>query len=423
MLTLAFLLIRIFLGIRFYPGVFWVLYIFSKAEPLNKEKRKRVLYLSKPIFNDDVEALKKYGKNFEYIRFPRPLLRPVLKHFVPYGDELNDANYHVKTKDDEALNALRAFWDKCIPYLQRKLKFDVILSGNFVYVTQQEMFRAARKHNIPSVVLYKEGMFPMDRNNDVIEIFYTTKQFLADKILFYNEGIRDILVKSNLPGLSADKTAVVGVPRFDYLIKEKPVFDSNSKQIVLFAFEPKNKSEYLLEDINLKESFEKALIEFQVGFINLAMQRPDIKLTIKSKPDPQSISSIHNLLEKANCTSLPRNIQVSHKMNVQRLIRESTYVAGYSSTTLIEGLIQGKKVLSPSVFEFFKNKSADLFQGLDLGVIYTNSRHELEMLILNGSTPETNNSRRQLNKFLNSMVYQLDGKASSRVEKEILKLI
>lgn len=390
-----------------------MLYIFSRAEPVSKERGKRVLYLSKPIFNDDVEALKKYGKNFEYIRFPRPLLRPVLKHFVPYGDELNDANYHVKTKDDEALNALRAFWDKCIPYLQRKLKFDVILSGNFVYVTQQEMFRAARKHNIPSVVLYKEGMFPMDRNNDVIEIFYTTKQFLADKILFYNEGIRDILVKSNLPGLSADKTAVVGVPRFDYLIKEKPVFDSNSKQMVLFAFDPKNKSEYLLEDINLKESFEKALIEFQVCFITLAMQRPDIKLTIKSKPDPQSIAFVEQLCTLTNNGQLPKNIQTSYNSSVQKLINESVVVAGYSSTTLIEALIRKKEVVCPDIQKFFKKKSPDMFGKKRLGIHYTSSSSEIERYIDHGSKNESPD----LDDFLKSMIFKPDGNACLRVEE------
>lgn len=400
-----------------------MLYIFSKAEPLNKEKRKRVLYLSKPIFNDDVEALKKYGKNFEYIRFPRPLLRPVLKHFVPYGDELNDANYHVKTKNDEVLNALRAFWDKCIPYLQRKLKFDVILAGNFVYVTQQEMFRAARKHNIPSVVLYKEGMFPMDRNDNVIDIFYTTKQFLANKILFYNEGIRDILVKSNLPGLSADKTAVVGVPRFDYLIKEKKLVQQNKKNIVLFAFDPRNKSEYLIEDTRSKNRFEKALFEFQSNLVYIASKNSEFNLIIKSKPDPQSIEFVENLLKHCGCNPLPQNIITSHNLNVQQLIQESTIVAGYSSTTLIEALIQNKNVICPDVFHFFKEKTADLFQGLELGIEYVTSIEQIMKVLIEKRSQIVTDKKGHLEIFLQSMVYRLDGMSCDRVEVELNELI
>jgi hypothetical protein len=347
----------------------------------------------------------------------------VVKHFLPYEKELNDSNYHVRTKDDEAINQLRVFWDICIPYLQRKLKFDLILSGNFVYVTQQEMFRSARKCNIPVVVLYKEGMFPLDRKNDVIDVFYTTKYFLADKILFYNEGIRDILLKSNLPGLSVDKTAVVGVPRFDYLIKEKNLHREITKNIVLFAFDPQSKSEYLIEDSSSKKAFERALFDFQLNLVNIAKLRPDFKLIIKSKSDPKSIEFVKNILNKSGCNPMPKNIRTSHNLNVQQLIRVSSIVAGYSSTTLIEALVQKKTVICPDVSQFFKEKAVDLFQGLDLGIKYVVDIEQLNVILEDNRIPFIDEDKSQLGTFLRSMVYRLDGKSSKRVEVEFNKLI
>ena len=92
-------LITVFLTLRFYRGLGWLLFRLSKIEGVQEPHQLRILYLSKPIFNDDVEALKVYSKQSLYIRFPRILLQVVIKHFLPYADDLNDANYHIKTKD------------------------------------------------------------------------------------------------------------------------------------------------------------------------------------------------------------------------------------------------------------------------------------------------------------------------------------
>jgi len=408
---------------RFYSGVFWILAIFSRREFRGKSEKRVVLYLSKPIFNDDIEALKKYGKHFNYIKFPRPLLRPILEHFIPNGSELNDANYHLKTKDDEDLEKFREFWDSCLIFLRNKLKFDLILSGNFVYVTQQEMFRSAKKIGLPTIVLYKEGMFPADRNDHVIEIFYKNKIFLADKVLFYNQGIRDILIKSKLPGLTEEKTAIVGVPRFDYLVKEMKKVQESKKQIVLFAFDPTIKSEYLMENADSKIRFEKALFEFQSNLVSLVAKRTDFNLIIKSKSDPKSKAFVEYLLKYCGCSSLPKNIFSSHSLSVQTLIEESIIIAGYSSTTLIEALTQDKCVMCPDVFDYFKEKSPDMFQGLDIGIQYISTTESLENVIMGDSGKKTTVQRNNFDKFLKSMIYRLDGKSTQRVEKEMLNLI
>ena len=416
-------IIRFALKIRFYSVVFWILFIFSKKEFKENGRKKTVLYLSKPVFNDDVEALKKYGKLFNYIKFPRILLFPILYHFIPFGDELNDANYHLRIKDAKDIENFRNFWDSCLVFLKKKLRFDVIVSGNFVYVTQQEMIRSAKKINIPFVVLYKEGMFPADRSDDVISIFYTTKVFLADKILFYNEGIRNILLKSGMPGLSENKTAIVGVPRFDYLVREKSLIRSNNKNILLFAFDPRSKSEYLIDNKSMKTRFEQELFEFQSNLVSLVQKRVDFNLVIKSKADPQSIAFVDELLQYCGCVPLPMNIMSTHNLNVQQLLQESTMVAGYSSTTLIEALVLDKCIICPDVSDFFQEKSPDLFQGLELGIRYISSVEDLENSFIVDPLKKITVERDNIDKYLMSMIYRLDGESSQRVEKEILNVL
>jgi hypothetical protein len=415
--------IRLALKIKFYSVVFWILFIFSKKEFKDVGRKKTVLYLSKPIFNDDIEALKKYGKMFDYIKFPRILLFPILYHFIPFGDELNDANYHLKIKDAKNLENFHKFWDSCLIFLNKKLKFDIILSGNFVYVTQQEMIRSAKKIGIPFFVLYKEGMFPVDRKDEVISKFYTTKVFLADKILFYNEGIRNILLRSGMPGLSENSSAVVGVPRFDYLVRESSLFCANNKNIVLFAFDPQIKSEYLMEDECTKTRFEQDLFEFQANLVSIVKKRLDLKLIIKSKSDPGSTAFVDKLLKFCGCDTLPMNITRTNSMVVQRILQESQIVAGYSSTTLIEALVLDKCILCPNVSQYFNEKSSDLFQGLNLGIHYVLSVEDIEKSINVDSMRKIIVEKEIKENFLNSMIYRLDGESSHRVETEMLNAL
>ena len=51
----------------------FVFFLFTRRKT-KKISGKKVLYLSKPIFNQDVEALIEFGKNLDYISFPRLLL-------------------------------------------------------------------------------------------------------------------------------------------------------------------------------------------------------------------------------------------------------------------------------------------------------------------------------------------------------------
>ncbi len=399
----------------------WILILLSK-DGNHQASEYRVLYLSKPIFNDDVEALKIYGKQCDYIKFPRMLMFPILKHFLPYANELNDANYYPKTKNDPSVLRLRSFWLSELPFIKKKLNFDAILSGNFVYINQQEFFIAAKKIQIPTFILYKEGMFPIDRSEDVIDIFYKTKQFNADKIFFYNENIKKTLLASNLPGLDESKTSVVGVPRLDHSIRNK-ITQCRDNKVLLFLFAPKVKSQYLFDDSENIDEFEKKLSIFQQNFLDLAIKHPQIDLIIKSKSDPVSILFFQSLLKKNQITKLPDNITFTSTKNPSKLILDSTYIAGYSSTTLIEALIHKKTIISPDVKDFFGAKSPDLFGSHNLGVNYVNNINLLEDLIIFNSPKRNHASSHEVDSFLESMIYKADGNASIRVEEYMIKEI
>ena len=410
---------------RLYSLVGWILYYFSKIEGEKKVNQVRILYLSKPVFNEDVRALKNFSIKSLYIRFPKVLLYPILKHFISNADELNDMNYHVKVGETSEVKALRNFWKKVIPILQKKLKFDAILSGNFVYTSQQEFFRVANQKNIPIFILYKEGMFPSDRNDHIKKVFYTTKKFFGEKILFYNEGIRKLILNSRLEGINAANTEVVGIPRFDYVFNKKinSVSKLIKKKIVLFSFDPTAKSEYLLEDNTNKLSFEYKLEEFQKNIISFCKENQEYELLIKSKTVPQEITFLKKMLEDLGIRDAHSNIKIVKSETIASTIKDCSYVAGYSSTTLIEGMLQKKTIVCPDVKAFFNNKSPDLFNNNELGICYVKSINELydtflfQNNIKNNVDPKIVDENRK--SFFEQMLFKADGNSSLRVENII----
>ena len=263
-------------------------------------------------------------------------------------------------------------------------------------------------------------MFPIDRSEDVIDIFYKTKQFNADKIFFYNENIKKTLLAANLPGLEESKTAVVGVPRLDHSIRNK-ITQCRDNKVLLFLFAPKVKSQYLFDDSENIDEFEKRLSVFQQNFLDLAIKHPQIDLIIKSKPDPASILFFQSLLKKNQITKLPDNITFTSTQNPSKLILDSTYIAGYSSTTLIEALIHKKTIISPDVKDLFGARSPDLFGSHNLGVNYVNNIDLLTDLINFNSPKRNHTSAHEINSFLESMIYKTDGNASIRVEEYMIK--
>lgn len=398
----------------------YTLIFFSKIEGSINDKKIKILYLSKPIFNNDVEALIKYTNQFTFIKFPRILLYPILDFFIPYSKKLNDSNYHLLTKNDPKINELREFWKMAIPLLKKKFRLDFILSGNFVYVTQQEMFVIAKQFNIKTVVLYKEGMFPYDRALEMNETLYKNKIFRSDLIFFYNEKIRDILINSSVPGILKSNSEVIGIPRLDETYFEYKKYNNTfSESIVLFAFSPEEKSSYLISDVSLKKKFELKLLNFQISLIEFCKKNYNFKLTIKIKSNPNELLFLKKL--KKICDGFSDNISVTKDTTPINLIKKNSYIVGYSSTTLIEALIFNKTIISPKLTSFFISKSPDIFEKYNLSINYIDDFNELNKYVLLDMIKNNNLSEIEKEDFLNEKMFKFDGKSSFRFEKRILE--
>ena len=315
--------------------------------------------------------------------------------------------------------------EKVFKILLAKLNFDCILAGNFVYKSHQELFIAARDMNIPIFVIYKEGMIPPDRFHLSQERLYATKKSFASMIFVYNEYIASMLSNAKIPGIKKNNLEVVGIPRFDLIIRsEKKALKRKSlKKIALFFFSEKNKSKYLVDSSENLEEYEKYLYKFQKWFFDYASLNKDIELIVKTKTSASELNQISKYLKNLGHKNSFNNIKIESKKTSIEVIEQSDVIAGYSSTTLLEALLYGKPIIEPDLTDLEKIGSFNYFDSnanISNRIISKNSLFKL----LDSFKKEIKFPDNDLvERSLKSLIYQVDGNSSRRVENKIIQFL
>ena len=408
--------ITIFLRIDILTVLILIL-LTKKCNNPGSQRKYKVLCLSKSVFNDDVNALAKKSKEIEYLLFPRLHLLAIFRQYFEYNDEVY-TNYHLDEMYNSRRELLQKRYMRLLAGLKKLLKFDAILSGNFVYLSQQEFAFAARNLGIPFIVLYKEGMAPVESFEPFIKTYYN-KVFTGDRILFYNENIKDALIKASVPGLEDSISRVVGIPRLDLLKSIKP--ESDAKMITLFSFFQKDKISSLFKDFVDVELLERRSDEFHLNVIEFAKRHPEFKIVIKTKAGQTYVDYVHDLIGRYEVDLNIPNLIITNSLNVHSLIKRSVLVLGYMSTTLLESLYLGVRIASPDFSDMSREIVFDYFTKNKELVSYINCYDDLERAVQDavryqGYPPNSS-------KFLEEFCYKTDGRSCERVEKEILEVI
>lgn len=384
----------------------------------NVKNKYNILYFSKPIFTDDMNSIKSVSKKITYQKFPVIYLTTIVKYFIPNVDtELNDANYHLKITETTEVVRLRHYLFRFFKDLYKINKFHAVMTGNFVYTQQQEMFVILKQLNIPSIVLYKEGMMPLEKLKTAKDFLYKTKVFRPDFIFFYNNLIRETVVNSNIPGLTKSQTRVFGIPRFDKYFNYNKKRVNNS--IVLFSFEPYEKGNYLVDDKSNMNSFIKEVTNFHKILAEYCINNIEFNLIVKTKSSNSAVNFAKSVFEQYQTILGPRLV-ISNSLSTEDLIKDASYIAGFSSTTLIEGLLLSKTIICPKFNPLIVNKENDLLHPYQEVANYVNSLNELVKVLDNDNIIV--DSKLKIT-FINERVYKTDGKSSIRVYTELIKIL
>tara|TARA_B100001540_G_scaffold214330_1_gene189113 strand:+ start:2914 stop:3987 length:1074 start_codon:yes stop_codon:yes gene_type:complete len=332
--------------------------------------------------------------------------------------------YHLT--NDETSNKIKKDVENFIYTVLKKLNnrntVDGFVFGNVDYMEHQSWAGAAKRLDIPVVVLMCEGFFTKYWYERFInqDHFLNKTKFIYDKVFVPGNTSKNLAYEANI----AEKKDIVvtGYPRtdttFEILQKSMSIDFEKKNLIVLIAF---NEPNYFSDNL-WNEVLEK--------FINLCKDNKNLDFLIKTKKDTLTEEILERLTVEDK--QMP-NLKISHKIDIAEISNNLKVVISFASTFLIEMMSSEIPLLVPIWDDGMKSYSsgATYFDLENKSVTYTFSPNELDLefyKLINGnvkklSDDERNNLRLKRDKYIEPYLYKIDGKRTEFVSKEIIKLI
>ena len=377
---------------------------------------QRVLTIARSIFMDDVHALAAYSGKIQYITLHLKYFVMMWEHFngSQESNQVTESNYHVADFSREGKKRYHAYLQALLPILARKLRLDAVFSGNFAYVAQQELARVCVEQRLPFIVLHNDGL---DIFKD-LKALYKNYQFIGNNVLFYNHRVQQALL--HLPGLSEQNTQVVGIPRLDIYFR-KAASVPEKKQIVLFSFYPPSYQSFLRGNTQRYPEVEQRAERFHRAAMQYALDHPDTTVTIKTKVAGFYLAYVENIRRRHFSQPIP-NLKITNSADPYELVRHSSSVLSFNSTTLLEGLLAGKTIVTPYFGDLLPGQTWDYFSEHPALVNYAKTDQDLCTLL---EHPEQHRryTVEQRNAVLQHLMFIPDGRASQRVEQAIIQAI
>jgi len=405
-------------------------------KPLNSNKKYRVLCLGRSQFYDDIRALIKYGNKIQYFYFHKLLLGEIVRYKIPFDLDLSllagysvhkeniqhssftedGLTYHIDPKYNKSRKMVYSYFSEMFPILRRKLRFDAVMSGNYVYVDQQEFYKICEENNIPGIILNKEGIGAKQQSADGNWVDRGVR-FIGSRMLFMNEPYMRSEIK-HLKDFDKRNASLVGLPRFDFYANSPIRFP---RAIVLFAFVV---SDYFVTGVTdeMMTQLSRITEEFHKNVIDFALRNPKYKVVIKTKPAKRYLDQPKDIVKKYYGGTEINNLTITNNAKVEDLIVNSSVVLGYNSTALVEGIAANKPIISPDFNAVLGSNNRGVFKDYNDLLNYVTTYDGMEKIILNCKDYYSVAIDRK-DQFLEPLIFKNDGKASQRAESAIIETI
>ncbi|MCI0400613.1 MAG: hypothetical protein L0Z68_04850 [Gammaproteobacteria bacterium] len=404
-------------------------------EPIN------VFFLPKLGHTEDVFASIGGDKRFSIFGINQILIKAVYWAFLPI--EYDDNNYRSDLPEIERQKrALRAIWLRILPPVIKKYRPDIILTGNYSYAAEQELWTAFEHYGVPVLALHKECLKSAGLESFYEDIYRHRKvPFRGTKICVYNEVEKRIQVAAGVA--PPDKIVITGVPRLDRVHRLRAQAadgrlgrTTRQKQVLFFSFKTKTglpiigrkgrvRYEYLapkLDGLN----WGSFVGECHWAVVELARRYPELKVVIKAKNDSQAFETLFEVFGKDFV--LPVNLEIATGGDPLKLIAGSDVVCGFNSTALFESLAMKKPVVVPRFSEGANEKLAPYVLDLENAVEYAFSSDELidklrDIALRTRNNMDDTTLDEATQRILDRWMGNPHGHAGERVKKVIIDLV
>ncbi len=390
------------------------------SRTITRQSHHTVLCIGRPIFDEDIEELAKYGGTLNYLIVPKIVFISIFSHFLPQL-LLSHAKYHeIQGYEHEKLQC-RAFFAAFLAEFRKAARVDAIVTANYNYSWQQELAIAARNLDIPFVVLFKEGISPLfaegvspQKAYDLLVAKYTNNRFIGDRLLVYNDRIKEGFSNVPIKGISTDIVEAVGIPRFDRYFR----LESPGRNVVFFSFNFEDKARHLGLTADEFGKYLAKTREFHVEVMRFAAAHPDLRVIIKTKNNVKYLRYVESIAGEEGFADL-KNMTLTNHGNVYDLIKDARAVIGYNSTALLEAFAARRIVMSP---DFRWGSVRDYFDEYPSLPNYVASAEDIaSVLSVIGMGRQVDDP--ELYSLLHERIHIPDGKASVRAEKAIERAI
>jgi len=348
-----------------------------------------IFFNSKGAFNDDILYGLSHSNKFLIYQYSRKFNRDLARLFLP--KTISHWNYISNNKKTMlAKQDLRLFYEKLFFYISKKKKIDAWLSGNFGAFDEQEMAKAVKVCGGKFISFHKECMLSNGWRDFFFKAFkFGREKYQGHSVVVYNELTKKLIADSGL--FDEKKIMILGMLRLDdlhYWRKRNLGKNLNNKKLGVFFTQPTAQFPSMIYKSGLKAFYDPKknlqwteLVRYtNEAIYEVALENKDIKIVVKPKVSDLALAK--NLYKKFG--KLPKNLVIDsyYYNNASDLIKDSDLVCAFNSSSILETMAAGKKIISPKFAEALKPTYKNHLLDYGNAPIYAQSKDDLKRLIV-----------------------------------------
>lgn len=402
----------------------------------NPHAPHRLLVLDKTGLTGDLAEAFHRSPDGDFCLFslPRRALKEVAGCFLPVTFRSDVAYLSNDPQVVDAKARYRAFLAEVWTRFSPRLRLQGVLTGNYSFYAEREFAAALEEMGVPFFALHKECVGP-----PIIWEGYERNcreekgPFTGHAVTVYNERWREMMIRAGVAG--EEKITTVGCPRMDvyhrYRRSSPPL---PNKQVTFFSFLPTaglpfigGGEKAILWPEHAKVNggtwaWEALAEQAHRAVIDLAREEVDLRVVIKVKVG----KAYRDYITKLADGNLPENLRIVSGGEADQLICESSVIAGFNSTTLLEGIAAGKPVVVPRFGEASNPGTWVGILELDGAVTWAEDVDSFKRLLAThaeASTPPPEILSPSAVRVLEEYVGNADGKAGERMRNGVLEYL
>jgi hypothetical protein len=224
--------------------------------------------------------------------------------------------------------------------LRDKFGANLVVTASDNYYWLRELITVARKQNVKTVVLDKEGLISPYDFGALVKRIHLNAPFMSDHIFVWSERQRNFW---GMAGAKLVDITVIGQPRSDLFFRPMSyVVDSYFNRIrPIITFYTYADDAYIPFEMlaNKRISWSDMKIKTQEFLLETAISHPEFNFVIKAHPQQPDL---YELQQKYNRT----NLRVVGGSNISNeLIVRSELIIAFQTTAVLEAMFMNKNVI------------------------------------------------------------------------------